>query len=119
MREESHLRTLAETLRDAATVRRAFGEAYEADGATVVPVATVLGAGGLGYGSGGPDSAPAAAGEGGGGGHALRVRPLGVYVIRGGEVTWQPVTDPSLVILGGQVVGALALLVLSRVLRRR
>ncbi|RPF26796.1 spore germination protein GerW family protein [Georgenia muralis] len=118
MREESHLRTLAETLRDAPTVRRAFGEAHESDGATVIPVATVLGAGGLGYGSGGPDAGPAA-GEGGGGGHALRVRPLGVYVIRAGEVTWQPVTDPSRVILGGQVVGALALLLLARALRRR
>lgn len=119
MKEESHLRTLAETLRDAPTVRRAFGEAYESGGATVIPVASVLGAGGLGYGSGGPDAEPAVAGEGGGGGHGLRVRPLGVYVIRGGDVTWQPAFDLNRVILGGQLVGVLALLVVARALRRR
>ena len=34
-------------------------------------------------------------------------------MIRDGGVTWQPVTNPSVVILGGQVVGALALLVLA------
>src|SRR5699024_1303213 len=38
--------------RDALTVRRVFGEAYEADGATVIPVARVVGCSGTGAGRG-------------------------------------------------------------------
>jgi len=38
--------------RDALTVRRVFGEAYEADGATVIPVARVFGGSGTGAGRG-------------------------------------------------------------------
>lgn len=40
------------------------------------------------------------------GGFAVRVKPVGVYVISGTEVTWKPALDLNRVILGGQAVGA-------------
>ena len=45
-------------------------------------------------------------GRAGAGGFATHTRPLGVYVVRDGEVDWQPALDLNRVILGGQVVGA-------------
>jgi len=50
--------------RDALTVRRVFGEAYEADGATVIPVARVFGGSGTGAGRG--DGAGSLRGDGAG-----------------------------------------------------
>ncbi len=58
-------------------------------------------------------------GSGGGGGFGVHVSPMGVFVIRGGEVSWEPAFDLNRVALGGQIVGAIALVVLARALRRR
>jgi hypothetical protein len=85
--------------RDAITVRRVFGEPIEEGGVTVVPVAAVVGGGG-----GGGDSE-----QNGGGGFGLSARPVGVYVIEDGVVTWKPAVDPTRMALGGQIVGALAI----------
>lgn len=63
--------------------------------------------------------ADAGDGSGGGGGFGVRAKPVGVYVVRDGAVQWQPALDLSRVILGGQLVGALALLVLGRLIRKR
>ncbi|MEV7973129.1 hypothetical protein [Cellulomonas sp. NPDC089187] len=46
-------------------------------------------------------------GQAGAGGFGTHTRPVGVYVIRDGEVSWQPAFDLNRVILGGQIVGAL------------
>ncbi|HIZ36341.1 MAG TPA: hypothetical protein H9815_11230 [Candidatus Ruania gallistercoris] len=98
---------------DALTVRRVFGESYEADGATVIPVARVVGGAGMGYGSGmGRDpksetGGPNAEGTGGGGGFGVCAQPAGVFVIRDGEVTWKPALDLNLAILGGQVLAGI------------
>lgn len=111
---------------DALNVRRVFGEPVVGDGVTLVPVAKVMGGSGSGYGSGelgGGTSAAQTRGEGtgsgGGGGFAVRVKPVGVYVVRGAEVRWQPALDLNRVILGGQVVGAVVAVALACVLRRR
>ena len=85
--------------RDAITVSRVFGEPIEEDGVTIVPVAAVRGGGG-----GGGDAE-----HNGGGGFGIAARPVGVYVIHGGEVTWRPAVDPMRLALGGQIVGALAI----------
>lgn len=101
--------------REALTVRRVFGEPYEADGATVVPVARVIGGAGMGYGSGtGRDSrtseersagaGSAGEGSGGGGGFGVRAVPAGVFVVRGDEVTWKPALNLNRAILGGQLL---------------
>jgi len=119
-----------EAARDALTVRRAFGEPYEVDGATVIPVARVVGGGGHGFGTGStPDlvraaqtsddgTSSAAEASGGGGGFGVRVRPVGAYVVSGGTVTWRPALDLNRVIVGGQLVGVVVALAAISALRR-
>ena len=98
--------------REALTVRRVFGEPYDADGATVIPVARLIGGAGMGYGSGsGRDprtdaETPIGEGSGGGGGFGVRAVPAGVFVIRGDEVTWKPALNLNRAILGGQLLAA-------------
>lgn len=111
--------------REALTVRRVFGEAYEADGATVIPVARVLGGAGMGYGSGmgrDPQSHaddPNAEADGGGGGFGVCAQPAGVFVIRGGEVTWKPALDLNLAVLGGQLLGGVIAVAAACAVRTR
>jgi len=94
--------------RDAITVKRVFGDPYEKDGTTVIPAAKVQGGGGGGGGEG-----PEGAGKGSGSGFGVSGRPVGAYVIRGGEVSWQPAVDVNRVIAVVGVV-TLALLVMIR-----
>ena len=117
---------LTRAVLDLLTVRRVFGEAYERDGVQVIPVAKVLGGTGSGYGSGegGDDEDPGdgtgyGSGEGGGGGFGVRVRPVGVYVIDDAGVHWRPAVDVNRIVLGGQLVGIVAVVALSRALRKR
>ena len=91
---------LLQGAKDAITVRRVFGEPIEHEGVVVVPVAKVAGGGG-----GGGDSE-----NNGGGGFGLGARPVGVYVIKDGQVSWRPAIDPIRV----AVVAVLALAFLSR-----
>jgi len=88
--------------RDAISVRRVFGDPIEHDGVMVVPVAKVGGGGG-----GGSDND-----NNGGGGFGLGAKPVGVYVIRDGQVSWRPTFDPVRVAL--VVVAAFALLLRAR-----
>jgi len=107
-----NVRDTIERARDAMTVKRVFGEAYERDGIAVIPVAKVWG------GAGGGEGTDASGSEKGSGvGFGLIARPAGVYVIRDGEVRWRPAIDANRVIAG--VLGILALLALGRALRRR
>ncbi len=92
--------------RDTLTVKRVFGEPYERDGVTVIPVAAVSGGGGGGGGEQ-PEQ-----GKGSGGGFGMNAHPVGVYVIKGDAVTWVPAFDLNRVIMGGQIVAAIALIVL-------
>jgi uncharacterized spore protein YtfJ/GNAT superfamily N-acetyltransferase len=110
---------ILEQTRDTLTVRRVYGEPIERDGMLVVPVATVAAGAGAGTGEGrpGPDGVPP--GTGGGGGWGGTARPVGVYVIGGGRVEWQPAVDVNRVILGSQVVAIVALLVLRSIVRAR
>ncbi len=96
---------------DAMTVKRVFGEPYEKDGVTIIPAAAVGGGGG---GGGGED---AQGSKGSGGGYGLRARPVGAYVIREGNVRWQPALDLNRVILGGQVIAVVALLAMRAIAR--
>jgi uncharacterized spore protein YtfJ len=98
------------------SVGRAFGAAYEKDGALIIPVALVAGGGGGGTAAprrGNPaplaaDPAPLAAdpgppavpaGSDGGGGFGGLVLPSGVYVIKGDQVRWVPAVDTTIVVL--------------------
>jgi uncharacterized spore protein YtfJ len=93
--------------REAITVRRVYGDPIERDGITIIPAADVMGGGG-----GGSDSE-----ENGGGGFGMWARPVGVYVVRGGNVTWEPAFDLSRVAVLGTLTGLVALLVLRSVVR--
>ena len=109
--------------RDLLTVRRVFGEPIHQGDVTLVPVARVMGGSGYGDGDGEwrkpTDGDETGTGSGSGGGFGVNVTPVGVYVVRGTDVTWQPAMDLNRTILGGQIVGALALLLIARAMRRR
>jgi uncharacterized spore protein YtfJ len=74
--------------RDAITVKRVYGDPIESEGVTIVPAAKVGGGGG-----GGGDSE-----HNGGGGFGLGARPVGAYVIKDGEVKWQPAVDVNRIV---------------------
>jgi uncharacterized spore protein YtfJ len=101
---------LLDGVRDMVTVKRVYGEPYEKNGVTVIPAAAVRGGGGGGEGRRTDDE------SGVGGGFGVMARPSGAWVIEGNEVTWKPAVDVNRVILGGQVVGLVAILVAGRVL---
>jgi|SRR5579864_5900309 len=88
--------------RSAMRASEVFGAPYEKDGVTVIPAARIAGGAG-GGGDGHPD-------EAGGVGYGFVARPAGAFVIKGGDVSWQPAIDLNRVILMGQVVAIIALL---------
>lgn len=92
---------------DVLTARRVFGDPIERDGLTVIPVAVIGGGGG-----GGGKSDQEGAGFG------VKARPAGVFVVRDGDVKWRPALDLNRVILGGQIVGFVAVLTFGKVLRK-
>lgn len=94
----------------AMTVKRVFGEPFEKDGVTVIPAASVRGGAG-----GGSGENPEGTGRGGGTGFGLSARPAGAYVIRNGQVTWQPALDLTRVVIGAQVVAVVALLAIRTI----
>jgi uncharacterized spore protein YtfJ len=93
--------------RDALTVKRVFGEPYEKDGVTLIPAAKVQGGAGGGGGEG-----PEGQGRGSGSGFGVSARPAGAYVIREGQVTWQPAMDVNRAVA---VAGAVAVFLLFTV----
>jgi uncharacterized spore protein YtfJ len=100
------------------TVKRVFGDAYELDGVTVIPVAAVRGGGG---GGGGEGDAPDAQGTGSGAGlgFGVNVRPVGAFVVKDGTVTWSPSIDAMRIVMGGQLVALAGIFVLGRILTHR
>jgi uncharacterized spore protein YtfJ len=99
--------------RDAITAKRIYGDAYERNGVAVIPAAAVMGGGGGGTGDQ-PDGT-----SGGGGGFGLRARPVGAYVVKGDQVSWQPSLDLNRVILGCQILGLVVILLTHRRRMRR
>jgi uncharacterized spore protein YtfJ len=98
--------------RDALTVQRVFGEPYERNGVTIIPAAVVRG--GAGGGSG--DSPQ---GTGGGTGFGLSARPVGAFVLRDGDWEWKPAVDVTRLILGAQIVFAVAWLAIRSIGKAR
>jgi uncharacterized spore protein YtfJ len=97
--------------KDAVHVKRVFGEPYEKDGLTLIPAASVMGGGGGGTGQD-PER-----GEGEGGGVGMIGRPVGAFVVRGGDVSWRPAVDANRAMV---VVGVVAVVwLLTRPFRLR
>ncbi len=111
--------------RSAILGQRVFGEAYVVGDTTVIPVSIVRGGGGAGTGEGqGPADTTSAdgttpQGSGAGAGFGINARPVGVYVVRDGEVDWKPAFDPMRVAIGGQIVAIVALLTIRKIFGRR
>ena len=93
--------------------RLCFGRPVEAEGRTVIPVASVRTAGGWGFGNG-----PNEQGSGGGGGGALDARPVGFIEIGPGGTRFERIDDGRLA-LRAIAASSFALLVAGRVLTRR
>jgi uncharacterized spore protein YtfJ len=94
---------------DAMTVRQVFGEPYERDGLTLIPVARVMGGGG---GGGSQDQQ-----SGEGGGYGMIAAPAGVYVVKDGRVKWEPALDINRIVLGGQIVALAVVLALRPLIK--
>jgi uncharacterized spore protein YtfJ len=101
--------------RDTLTVKRVFGEAYEKNGVTIIPAARVQG--GAGGGSG--EDPQGQGGKGSGSGFGVTARPVGAFVLRGEELSWQPAVDINRIVLGGQAVAIVALLVIRAIIKAR
>ena len=85
--------------RDAMTVKRVYGDPIERDGILVIPAAKVTGGGG-----GGADAE-----NNGGGGFGLRATPAGAWIIRDGQVEWEPAVDATRIATLGMVVAIILL----------
>jgi uncharacterized spore protein YtfJ len=97
---------------DTVSVKRVFGEPIERDGTLVIPVAVVFGGGGGGGNDAQGGDEPGSAGAGFG----VWARPIGVYVVRDGNVTFRPALDVAALVLCGTLL--LAPLLLGRRRRR-
>jgi uncharacterized spore protein YtfJ len=93
---------------DSLTVTRVYGAPIEKDGLMIIPAASVSGGGG---GGGGPAEA------GSGVGYGVRARPVGAFVIKGGEVRWEPAVDATRIALRGMLVPIVALIVARSIVK--
>jgi uncharacterized spore protein YtfJ len=100
-------------VRDSMNVKRVFGEPYEKNGLTVIPVASIAIGGGAGEG------ADTAGHPNRGGGYGLGGRAMGAFVIKGDNVRWLPAVDVNRLILGAQIVAIVALFTVRAVVRER
>lgn len=80
--------------RDAMTVKRVYGDPIERDGMLLIPAAKLMGGGG-----GGGDTDNNA-----GGGFGMRATPVGAWIIRDGEVSWEPAIDATRIATMGMLV---------------
>jgi len=105
---------------DNLTVGRVFGEPIQQGDVAIVPVVRIRGGAGGGSGNGdGDGNGNGSSSEGSGGGGGFDAKPVGVYVLKNGSVTWQPSLDVTRIAIGGQIVAVLLALVVRSILRRR
>jgi uncharacterized spore protein YtfJ len=110
-----------ERIRDTADWSSAFGEAQVVGDKTIIPVAQVGYAFGMGYGESteppdGESDPPATDGGGGGGGTASS-KPLGAIVVTPECVYFEPIRDDGKIALVGLGVGAWSVLQVAKTLR--
>jgi len=86
--------------RDAMTVKRVYGDPIERDGILVIPAARV--AGGAGGGGDAENNA--------GGGFGVAASPAGAWIVRNGEVSWEPAVDATRLGTMGMLVAIIFLL---------
>lgn len=106
---------IVEGARDALSVKRVFGEPYERNGVTIIPVASFGG----GAGGGGGEGPEPGVGGGSGGGFGLIAKPAGAYVIRSGNVAWHPALDINKIVSSSSAVVIVLLFCIRSILRAR
>jgi len=80
--------------------RMVYTEPYDKDGITVIAAASIS------TGGGGGDNREEHGRSGEGGGFGLSAKPVGAYVIKNGDLRWQPAVDVNRLMA---TVGAIAL----------
>lgn len=109
-------------IRDTADWRAAFGEAQVVGDKTIIPVAQVSYAFGMGFGESAESpaegaEAPVPDGSGGGGGGTASSKPLGAMVITPDCVYFEPIRDDGKIALVTLGVGAWAVLLVAKTLK--
>jgi uncharacterized spore protein YtfJ len=112
--ELERLHSTLASARDAITVGRVYGDPIERDGTLIIPAAAVRGGGG-----GGGGTSPDGTGDGQGLGFGVDARPVGAFVVRNGDVRWEPAVDRNRQIVIVGMVATVGLLTLRSLLRRR
>jgi uncharacterized spore protein YtfJ len=97
-----------EATREALAVDRVFGTPQTIDGITIIPVARIAGSAGGGGGAG--TDTDNREGHGFGTLFGLAARPVGVYELRDGELSWKPVIDVDRLLRGAQVLAGIAII---------
>ena len=82
--------------RDTMSVSRVYGEPIERNGVMLIPAADI---------------------KGGGGGFGVSARPVGTWIIRGDQVTWEPAVDVNRIALRGMVVAIVFLFVVRSLVK--
>jgi uncharacterized spore protein YtfJ len=104
---------IMDKVRDIVNVRAVIGEPIERDGVLVIPAAKIRGGLGGGRGHEGAEK------EGSGGGFGVASTPMGVFVVKDGDVTWRPALDINKIILAGNVVAIAMLLTVRTIVKAR
>ncbi len=115
-------------IHERATVKTVFGEPYQMNGRTIIPVAKVSFGFGFGGGQGtpkanGPQSAgeagrDAGGGAGGGGGGRVSVRPVAVLEVGPDGTKVKPIVDVGRIALAGMMLAAWNVFWISYTIRR-
>jgi len=92
--------------KDSVDLRQVFGEPYQVGDVTIIPVARMGGGGG----AGGPK-------EGRGKGYGFGIQPMGVFVVKGDNFSWQPAVNVNAIITGAFVVAIVAMWKTPRILK--
>jgi len=102
-----------------ATVKTVFGEPYQVNGRTIIPVARVRYGFGFGGGPGkGPEKEQDATGAGGGGGAGVSIRPVAVLEISEGGTRVRPIVDVTRLAIAGMMLVAWNVLWVTYTVRR-
>jgi len=102
-----------------AHVRSVFGEPVRVGDRTVIPVARVRSAFGMGFGEGKEEGVEKESGQGGGGGGWFSARPVAVVEMTTERVRVLPVVDLTRIVLMSILVGGWSIFWCSRVMGRR
>jgi uncharacterized spore protein YtfJ len=109
-------------VQERAGVKTAFGDPYQVNGRTIVPVAKV--SYGFGFGAGRGSGAAAEGetknreGSGGGGGGRITVRPVAVVEIDADRTTVRPIIDITRLAIAGMLLAAWNVFWISYTVRR-